>query len=259
MIRQTKKRIREYVPADYGICRLTAGERACFLGKAVLYGMGAGLLFYDSLTGGLLLIPCFLAGGILTRERIARRGRWRLNLEFRDGLAALSAALAAGYSAENAFEEALKDLKRLYSEDALIVREFHYIVQGMRTGSTVQEMLADFAERSGVEDIESFAAVFAAAKQGGGNLVRILRKSVGKIGQKIETKREIQVLLTARRYEAAVLKAMPCGMILYLRICSDGFLDPLYHNGFGWSVMSILLAVYCGFGCLADRLTEIEV
>ena len=253
------RRGREAVPADYASLRRTAGERLCLFGKSILYGAGAGWLFYDSLLGGIVLIPCFLAAGLLAGERMARQKRWQLNLEFRDGLEALSAALAAGYSAENAFGEALSDLKQLYPEDSLIVREFRHIHLGMKSGNTVQDMLSDLAERSGVEDIVSFAAVFAAAKLYGGDMIRVLRRSIDKIGQKIETKREIRILLEGRRYETMILKGMPCGSILYLRVFSDGFLSPLYHSVSGAAVMSVLLLLYCGFAYLADRLTEIEI
>ena len=44
------------------------------------------------------------------------------------------------------------------------------------TAGIMKKLLKDFGDRSGVEDIENFANVVAAAKHGGGNLIHIIEK-----------------------------------------------------------------------------------
>ena len=253
------RRKTDFVPEDYGIYRYSGKECVRIAGKTAGMAAVVGYLFYDSIWGCLLLFPVFLAAELFGKKKLIAERRRHLTLEFRDALAGVSAALSSGYSAENAIGEALKDLRLLYPDGALIVREFVYMNARMRNGSTAEEVLSDFGERSGTEDIRSFAEVFSAAKRGGGNMIAILQRSIDKINRRIEVKCEIRTFLAAKRYETLILKMMPFGIILYLRICSPGFLEPLYHNAAGIGVMTVLLLLYLGCAAAADRLMEVEI
>jgi tight adherence protein B len=193
------------------------------------------------------------------REQRMEERKWKINQEFKDGIISLSAALSSGYSAENAFEEAWKDLKLLYKEDALIMREFSYIINQIRMNITVEKALNEFAERTGVEDILNFAEIFSTAKRSGGDLIKVIRSTANAISDKVEVKREIITMVTAKKYEADIMKIIPLGIIFYLQFFSPGFLDPLYHNILGRMVMSILLVAYLCAYYLADKIVAIEV
>lgn len=247
------------VPLDYGDYRFTFREYLMLAGRSAALSAAAGWLFYESSAAVLILLVIIFLLTIFNKERFAASRRWQLNLEFRDALSGMSAALSAGYSADNALSEALKALRALYPENALIIREFQFLGYRMKNGETAEEVISDLAGRSGVEDIRSFAAVFAAARKSGGNMVRILQRSIDKMGRKIEAKREIRTYLASRRYETLILKGMPFGILAYLRLCSPGFLNPMYHNSSGALIMTILLAMYFGCCALADRIMEIEV
>jgi tight adherence protein B len=190
----------------------------------------------------------------LTRER-----RWKLNLEFMDGIQALSAALEAGYSAENALEEASRDLLHIYSETAMIQKEFHYMINQVRMNITVEKALEEFGMRSGVEDILNFSEVFGTAKRTGGDLISIIKLSRDIICDKIEVKREITTMISAKRLEANVMKVVPLFILVYLMLSSPDFLAPLYHNLFGAALMSIFLLLYFGAFLIIDRIVSIEV
>jgi tight adherence protein B len=185
--------------------------------------------------------------------------KWKLNLEFKDGIQAISAALEAGYCAENAFEEAYKDLGQIYTDDAMIQKELSYVVNQLRMNITVEKALIDFAERSGLEDIKSFADVFSTAKRSGGDLINIIKVTSSMIGDKIEVNREIITLISAKRLEANIMKVMPLFILVYLSISSPGFLDPLYHNLLGILVMSVFLLCYLGAFLVIDKIIRIEV
>jgi tight adherence protein B len=185
--------------------------------------------------------------------------KWKLNLEFKDGIQAISAALEAGYCAENAFEEAYKDLGQIYTDDAMIQKELSYVVNQLRMNITVEKALIDFAERSGLEDIKSFADVFSTAKRSGGDLINIIKVTSSMIGDKIEVNREIITLISAKRLEANIMKVMPLFILVYLSISSPGFLDPLYHNLLGILVMSVFLLCYLSAFLVIDKIIRIEV
>lgn len=113
--------------------------------------------------------------------------------------------------------------------------------------------------RSGVEDIMMFSEILGTARRTGGNLVRIMRQTTSNIAEKIEMRREIETLVAGKKMEAVCMTAVPLLMILYLRIFSPGFLDPLYNNLMGGMVMTGALAVYGAAFLWGQKIMRIEV
>ena len=119
--------------------------------------------------------------------------------------------------------------------------------------------MAQFAMRSGIEDIESFSEVLYTAKRTGGDIVKIIRSTSNAISDKLEVKREIKTMITAKQFEVTILKIIPFGIIIYLWLGSPGFLDPLYHNLFGILFMTVILILYTVINKIANTITSIEV
>ncbi|MGB4659683.1 MAG: type II secretion system F family protein [Mobilitalea sp.] len=244
---------------DYDRYHFTLRETVIYVLQGISIIIIIGILFYRNIIGILLLSPIiYFYLKIKTKELIKIR-KWKLNLEFRDGIRALSAALEAGYSAEHAFEEACRDLCQIYPENSLIVREFTYLIRQIKMNITVEKALSEFSERSGVEDILSFAEVFATAKRTGGDLIKVIKTTSNIISDKIEIKREILTLITAKKLEANMMKVIPLIMLVYLSVSSPGFLDPLYHNLYGILVMTVILVCYLGTYLIIDKIIAIEV
>lgn len=194
-----------------------------------------------------------------TKTAYGKKRLWQLNLQFREALGAISGALMAGYSIENSFREAKQDLMLIYKEDADIMRELIFINQQIQRNQRVEDLLLDFADRSHLEDILNFTEVFVMAKRSGGNLMAILNRTVRNISDKIEIKREIQTLIAGKQMEAKLMTVIPLGIIGYLRLFSAGFLDVLYHNLLGITIMTVVLLLY-GLGIyLAEKIVDIEV
>lgn len=244
---------------DYNVYSYNNKERLLYFLKGALLGGFIGYLSYSSLVGIFLLM---LYGFIYlqrNKKRLVDERKWQLNLQFRDGLANLSAALNAGYSVENAFAQAAKDLKLIFPSDALIVMEFEAIVRQINMNQTLERVLLDFAERSGVEDIANFAEVFVTAKRTGGDMIKIIKSTESVIGDKIEVKREIRTMISGKKFEANIMCFIPFCIILYLRISSPGFLDPIYHNWFGIIFMSVLLLIYFVVYAITQKIIAIEI
>jgi tight adherence protein B len=151
------------------------------------------------------------------------------------------------------------DLKLMYSEEALIVQEFEGIVKQINMNRTVEEVLNDFASRSGVEDIINFAEVFATAKRTGGDIIKIIRTTGNSMNDKLEVKREVITLITGKKFEADIMSLIPIFIIIYLRLFSSDFLNPLYHNFFGIVFMTIILILYLGVYQLTRKIINIDV
>lgn len=244
---------------DYNTYQCTLKENL----KYILQGMAVvavlGVLFYRSILGVIFLSPIVIYYRKRRTKGLMKDRKWKLNIEFKDGIHALSAALEAGYSAENAFEEAYKDLLQLYPENSTIIKEFSYIINQIRMNITVEKALSDFGERTGIEDILSFSEVFHTAKRTGGDLINVIKLTSSVISDKIEVKREIITLITAKRLEANLMKVIPLFILVYLSISSPGFLDPMYHNFLGAVVMTIFMAGYLAAFLIIDKIVAIEV
>lgn len=244
---------------DYRRYQAGKKERILFgLEAAALTGVIA-LCFYNSPwaagTFPLVLLWLFREKG----QTLGERRRKELKLQFKDAVEGIAAALAAGYSAENAVREARKDLQLVYAGSADIVQELSAMERKLDANQTIEAAMEDFAKRSGLEEAETFAEIFAVGKRNGGDLIGIMEDTARTITQIVETERQASMALASRRYEQKVMNLVPFGMILYLRIGCPGFLDPLYGNLAGLCVMTGVLGLYLLAWHLGKQLLDIEV
>lgn len=244
---------------NYDVYRFTPIESIRYILEGLVVVILFAVLFYKGIFGLVMLSPLIYIYYKKKKAELAKRRRWKLNLEFRDGINSLSAAISAGYSAEHAFIEAIEDLRRMYPEGAMIIKEFTYLVNRIQMNITVERALHDFGERSGLEDIISFAEVFATAKRTGGDIIQIIKATGRIISDKIEVKREIMTVIAAKKFEASIMKVVPAGILCYLSISSPGYLDPLYHNILGILVMTFLLTIYLLTFRIIDNITNIDL
>lgn len=244
---------------DYQKIKLGRREMAGYLLEGLLLEAGVVWLFYNSAAAMLLLSPCSLLYlQYKKRKRIKEQLR-QLNEQFKEGIQALSAAMNAGYSIENSFAEAVKDLSLIYEPDADIMREFTHFTVQLRHSRTVEELLGDLADRSRLEDIHEFTEVFIIAKRSGGSLLKIIRRTVKNISEKGEVRREIETILSGKKLEARIMSLIPLGIIAYMRLSAPGFLNGMYHNLTGILIMTGALILYGGACYLLIKIADIQV
>lgn len=192
------------------------------------------------------------------RKTMAANSRWALMAEFKDAMDGMVSALSAGYSMENAVTETYHDLKMLYGEETPMLQELRNIRQGLDLHRPLDELLLDFGRRSGIEDIETFAQIYATARKSGGNLVKVMKRTAANIGEKMEIQREIRTMIAGKRMESVCMMVIPLLIILYLQLCSPGFLDPLYQGFSGRLFMTGALIVYAVAVMWSRRIMKIE-
>ena len=193
------------------------------------------------------------------RLKTERRARLKkLNTDFREALDSLIVSLRAGRSVERACLEAEEAL-RASTGDSDLTREFHYINGQISVQASPEALIEELAERTGLEDIRNFAAVFRSARRMGGSMVGIMSSAARVIGDKIEVEREIAASVAAKSFEQKIMAGMPALFIVYMRLTSPGFLDVLYTTLFGAILMTACLAAYIGAIALGRRIVSIEV
>lgn len=220
---------------------------------------GIDYLFYQNQWLMLLAIPTVIGFLKLKKRLLIRERKKKLNYQFKDALNALSVAVQAGYSVENAVSACARDLERLYAKETDIVSEFYYIEAQMKVSVPVEELFVSLGDRSGIEDIENFAAVFYTAKRTGGDMNHIIQTCARMLGDKIDVRKEIETTLAAKKAEQMIMSLMPAGIILYLKLTSPEFLSVLYGNLFGICAMTLCLGIYILSYWLGRRIVDIEV
>ena len=259
-----KRRDREenktrFSETDYRIYILSRKEWAIAIGAYAALAGAVGILFFDSPVASLLLCPGFYFFFKEYRQGLLQRRRRMMQIQFLDGMQMTATALQAGYSIENAWKEAKKELQKIYRLDSFIVQEFSLLCAQIDMSRTSGELLASLGRRSGVEEIQSFSEIFETTRRTGGDLLRIIRTTVSSMRQRQDTLAEIETSLSGKAMEQNIMSIMPLGILGYVRFTSPEFLEPVYGNLPGILVMSACLIVY-GMAFLWGRsIVKIEV
>lgn len=146
----------------------------------------------------------------------------RLREQFKDLLESLTASYSAGRNTPDAFKDASDDMTSIYGEDADIVQELQIICAGLGNNINIEQLLLDFADRSGLDDVMSFANVFEVCNRQGSDLKRIVSDTRDIINDKIEIEMEIETMLSGNKNELNVMMAMPVIVVLSLSTMGTG-------------------------------------
>lgn len=227
----------------------------CGFGKIFIVSM----LFYKS------IIICFcisaIYGWLNIKGEIKRnieQWKWNVNLEFKEMMLSVSAALSAGYSIENSIRESKKDIELLYGKQSLLLPEIEKMLLSVENSLPIEKAISEFASECDVEDIKCFSDIFCIAQRTGGNMVEIVKSTADKISSKIEVNREIKTMIAAKKMESRIMNVVPLLIIVYFWLTSPGFLDCLYTMG-GHIFMTILFLIYM-IGCMfSNKIADIKI
>lgn len=212
--------------------------------------MLAAILFYDSIYG---IIPGVAVGIYVYRCRFRTQLKKRLlrrRDEFKDLIIAVESALEAGNSLERAFSLAANDIAVMYGPRHEMVSLIRAMERRLSLGCTFEESLAQFARSVDIDEVYDFTEVISTIKKTGGNAIKVIRDTSEKIVEEIELEQELEVIVASKNLEQQIMILMPSFIIIFLKVSSQGFLDPLYHNLVGWILMTLALMV----NIFADRL-----
>ena len=243
---------------NYSIYQLSFWERVKLIGEWGAITAVIAYFFYRSWIVSVLLF-CLLPFYIRYRKKdLVKERKWRITLQFKDALLMVSANLRSGNSVENAFRKSCMELEHLYGTKCEMTEEFRVIGRGLDNNLILENMLLDLASRTQVEEIADFAEIFAIAKRTVGNLREIIADTGAAIGEKIELRRELRILIASKQLEHKIMCLVPFLIIGYIGFTSKGYFDSLYHNIAGILIMSACLAVYFGALYWGKKITEIQ-
>lgn len=248
------------VPFSYEVYELSHKEQIRFLLICGLSLFSAAYLFYHSLILSMLFACLSYPGLRPYRDYLADKRRREIKGQFRDVLYSISASVSAGRQMPEALFEARENMKLIYREDSLIVMELSDIVKRLfEYRESEDDILKDFAVRTGIEDISDFVDIYLTCRETGGDLIKVLTKASDMIMDKILIEKEIRTITAQKQFEAKILTAIPFIIVLFLQLVSPDYLSAMYEGIKGRFLMTIALV---GIGIAyfwSMKLTKIEV
>lgn len=251
---------------DYSVYYMKTPEKLLYfvLAAAVLFALG--YIFYRRVPVAAVFSLLALRYPKMRTKTIIANRRKKLMLQFKDMLYSLSSAIGAGSSVERAMSEVLADMERQYADpNTYIIKELELIVSKLNLSQNIEDLFADLAERSQLEDIRTFANIFSISKRTGGNIIQIIRQTSDIITQKIETRNEIETLLAEKKMEQKIMVAMPIGLTFLLTETTGDFMSVLFAIpegklfGAGQVVCTLALAIILVGYLWGKKLTDITI
>lgn len=235
-------------------CGSSPGEWLQDLGKAALVTGLFAFFFYRSIWA---LLPMAPVGWLyLRRSRVHRQRRKNkeLLIQFKECIQAVAASMRAGYAVENAFADSITDIRSMFGEACAMERELQQLRQGLGNNVTLELLLQEMGQRSGLEEIQEFAEVFAIAKRSGGSIPATIDAASTTISRRLMVEEEMETLLSARKLEQKVMNAMPFMIVWYVEVSNPGYFDVLYGNLTGAALMTVCMGIYLAAYVLSERI-----
>lgn len=226
---------------NYRVYNMPLYEKIFYFILAFSVGAFVGYLFYGgigvdefgdptTLTWTLNIIISGVVGtlaGVLfvpiRTEQIKKSKRKKLNSQFRDMLEAFTSSLGAGKNVIDSFYAVYEDLKIQYEEDAFIIKELEIIISGIENNVDIEDLLLDFGERSGSDDIKSFANVFKISYRKGGDIKETIRITHSILTDKMSIEEDIETVVTSSKTEQNIMVVMPIILIGMIKFMSADF------------------------------------
>lgn len=238
---------------------LSAMEWLAAFGKGILACGVLAYTFYRSWTVFLVMAPAAFLFPVYEKRRLRDKRKLVLAVQFKEAMVVLAGNLSSGFAVENALAVSREELTMLYGADGLISREFSYMVQQIRVSRTVEQVLEDFARRSGLEDVKSFAEVFGVAKRSGGDLSGIMRHTAEVLRDKMQVREEIRTMTASRQLEQKIMSLIPIFIVFYVEGSSPGFFGQMYGTMLGRILMTGCMAVYLASILLSRKILDIQI
>ncbi len=244
---------------DYSIYRMTIKEYILSIIVIISIACIFSYVFYDNLwISFAFVLPVYFYLKLIKKVLMQRRIQ-KLNVQFKDFCMSMTAQLIAGYSIENSLVEVYRELSQLYGKESYICKETKILIIKLRLNITIENAIENFAIRSGIEDIKLFSEIISIAKRSGGDLIKIVKNAANSISRKIETEREIKVIINSKKYEQMIMNIIPICIIVYVRLTSPNMMSIMYNSITGRIVMSVCLMIYVFAFFLGYKISKVEI
>ncbi|MDR0671801.1 MAG: hypothetical protein LBF64_05750 [Oscillospiraceae bacterium] len=243
---------------DYAVYEMKPLEKLLYFLIGAAAGAGTGYLLYENLfLCGALLVVCGFAFLPIRRKQIIEKRKNKLLLQFRDMLESLATSIGAGSNVPDSFLAAEDDMAKQQGESSDIYREIKTINEGIYNNIPVETLLMDLGERSGLDDVISFADVFETCYRKGGDTKEVIKSTHQIIGEKIDVLMEIQTVVTSKKSEQNAMMFMPVFFVFLLKILGKEIVD--LTSGAGMVSTTVAVGVFVVAYFIGKRVLNIKI
>ena len=195
----------------------------------------------------------------ISAQNAIKKRKAKLRMQFFDLLEAMSVAMRAGNPPLKALESARGDLALIYSGSCDVIIELNIIVAKFNNAVPLSVAFSDFADRSGLEDVASFASVYATIEGKSGRADEIVRETQQIIADKMEIEMEIETMMTAAKNQLNIMLVMPLVILLVMTYAGAGFMDAIYTQPMGRVVATAGLAILAASYVIGTKVSKIKL
>lgn len=261
---------------NYQVYYMNSTEKVLYFFLAFIVGGVVGYIFFGNLALNAegyatrmtlilnILIVCIGGGGanyffLPMRSRQLKEKRLKLlRTQFRDLLEALVTSLNSGKNMTAAFQDAEKDLKLQYPDDAYIIQEIQVINAGIRHNLNTEQLILDFGNRSGIRDIIDFATTFETCYRKGSSIKVVMMKTYDLISNKMQMEEEIKTKISASTNEQYIMLVMPVIITALIKSMSAE-MAANYSSPSGIVITAISVAIFIGAYFMSAKISEIKI
>jgi tight adherence protein B len=171
----------------------------------------------------------------------------------------MSVAMRAGNPMLKSLQSARGDLGMIYPEGSDIIIELDIIIGKFNNAVPLSVAFEDFAKRSELEDINSFASIYATIEGKSSRADEIIRETQQIISDKMEIEMDIDTMMTAAKSEVNIMLIMPLVVLGVIGYAGAGFMDAIYTTTAGRLVATGCLAVFIGCYIMARKFSNVKV
>lgn len=192
-------------------------------------GMIRGLFLAGLAAFGMLMLPRTII------RRLRQKRLLAFNTQLVDALVAMSNALRAGFSIQQAFESIVKEGKKPISQ------EFSVFLQQMRVGVRFEEALQNLEERVGSEDLTLMVRAVEIARQTGGNLTETFDRIAETIRERTRIEGRIRALTAMGRLQGIVVGLIPIFLLVVLTVMDPKMMMAFYGSTTGVMLLALMV------------------
>jgi len=229
-------------PAEYLLIRI----------GAVALGALIGLFRFGLSVGPLILgVVGFIVPPLVVRYLQSRR-RDRFNEQLAGMLQLLSNSLKTGYAIDRALETVAA------KSPPPVSTEFERVTTEIALGTSVEDALSSLLLRIDSPDLEFIVTAILLHVRVGGNLAEVLDNISDTLRDRLQTKRDMQVLTAQSRASATIITALPILLALGLYVFVPGYFAPMTTTTVGYILLGIAAFLVLIGNVVISRMTQLE-
>ena len=245
------ERLGEELGATGDSLTLSSLVLAAAIGALLATGLLAGVLQWSPF----MTVPMILAAGgaaANARLRFAQRRFQRQFVDrFPDALDVIVRAVRAGLPVLDALEAAAGSIADP------VAKEFNRMLDELRIGVDLEELLERSAERIRVNDFRFFAATLVLQRRTGGSLAETLSSLSGLIRRRKEVRLKARALSAESRATAYLLGALPIAMGGIMYVMNPSLIMLLFTDPRGKVVLGVaIFMLVTGFALMSAMIKK---